>query len=78
MKTVNNVLTVINKLLKVAVKWNAIERLPVQIELVKVPPPSLPFYDDFQYERLVKAAEKKVACNGDILETRSGTQCKLQ
>jgi len=57
-KTVNNVLTVINKLLKVAVKWNAIERLPVQIELLKVPPTSLPFYDDFQYERLVKAAEE--------------------
>jgi len=34
-KTVNNVLTVINKLLKVAVKWNAIERLPVQIELLR-------------------------------------------
>ena len=56
-KTVNNVLTVINKLLKVAVKWNAIERLPVQIELLKVPPPSLPFYDDVEYERLVKAAK---------------------
>lgn len=58
MKTVNNILTVINKLLKVAVKWNAIERLPVQIELLKVPPPSLPFYEDFQYEWLVEAAKK--------------------
>jgi hypothetical protein len=40
------------------VKWNAIERLPVQIELLKVPPPALPFYEDFQYERLVEAAKK--------------------
>ena len=57
-KTVNNVFTVINKLLKVALKWNAIERLPVQIELLRVPPSSLPFYEDFQYERLVEAAQK--------------------
>src|SRR6185437_6082582 len=35
-KTVNNVLIVLNTMLKCAVKWQVIERMPVIIELLKV------------------------------------------
>ena len=36
-KTVNNVLTVLNRLLKTAVEWDVIERLPCTIRLLPIP-----------------------------------------
>ncbi|MDI7268135.1 MAG: tyrosine-type recombinase/integrase [Myxococcota bacterium] len=58
-KTVNNVLTVLNTMLKVAVRWGVIERMPARIDLLRVPPLSDPaFYDFDQYERLVRGAEQ--------------------
>jgi integrase len=58
-KTVNNVLTVLNTMLKVAVRWSVIERMPARIELLRVPPVSDPaFYDYEQYDRLVRGAEQ--------------------
>jgi len=57
-KTVNNVLTVLSKLLRVAVKWQVLDRMPVTIELLKVAPPTLEFYDDEVYEQLFAAAEQ--------------------
>jgi integrase len=56
-KTVNNVLTVLNVLLKKAVEWEAIERLPCAIRLLPIPKPSAGFYDFDEYERLVTAAK---------------------
>ena len=38
-KTVNNILTVLNTMLKTAVAWNVIEQLPCTIRLVTVPKP---------------------------------------
>ena len=55
-KTVNNVLTVLNMLLKKAVDWNVIDRMPCGIRLLPVPKPSVGFHDFSDYERLVKAA----------------------
>jgi integrase len=55
-KTVNNVLTVLSKLLKVAVKWKVIKTMPCAIELLKVPPPLPKFYEFSQYRALVEAA----------------------
>ena len=55
-KTVNNVLTVLSVLLKKAVEWGVIERMPCSIKLLSVPKPGATFYDFAAYERLVAAA----------------------
>lgn len=55
-KTVNNVLTVLSTLLKRAVEWDLIERMPCTIRLLPIPKPSAGFYDFDEYERLVGAA----------------------
>ena len=56
-KTVNNVLTVLNVLLKKAVEWDVIERMPCAIRLLPIPRPSAGFYDFDDYERLLAAAK---------------------
>jgi len=58
-KTVNNVLTVLNTLLKKAVEWGIIERMPCVVRLLPIPPPSAPFHDFEDFERFVHAAEKR-------------------
>jgi len=57
-KTVNNVLTVLSVLLKKAVEWDVIERVPCTIRLVRAPKPSMGFYDFDEYERLLEAAKE--------------------
>ena len=57
-KTVNNVLTVLNVLLKTAVEWQVISQMPCTIRLLPVPKSSSATYHDFgDYERLVKQAQ---------------------
>jgi integrase len=56
-KTVNNVLTVLNMLLKKAVEWDVIDRMPCMIRLLPIAKPSAGFYDFDDYERLVAAAK---------------------
>ncbi|MCH9682907.1 MAG: tyrosine-type recombinase/integrase [Deltaproteobacteria bacterium] len=55
-KTVNNVLTVLNTLLRTAVEWKVIEQMPVRIRLLKVAQRKIDFYDFDEYEQLVDAA----------------------
>jgi integrase len=55
-KTVNNVLSVLGKLLKVALKWKEISVLPCAIELMKVSNIVVKFYEFGQYQRLVEAS----------------------
>jgi hypothetical protein len=55
-KTVNNVLTVLNMVLKKAAEWGAIDRVPCTIRLLSVPTGSVKFYDFAEFERLVTAA----------------------
>jgi hypothetical protein len=55
-KTVNNILTVLNVLMKKAVDWDVIDRMPCSITLLPVPKTSMSFYDFDEYERLVAAA----------------------
>jgi len=57
-KTVNNVLSVLAKLLKTAVRWKVIPRMPVDVALVKAPPPTMTFYQEHEFARLTEAAEK--------------------
>jgi integrase len=56
-KTVNNVLTVLNVLLKKAVEWEVVERVPCTIRLLPIPKREAAFYDFDEYERLVAAAD---------------------
>lgn len=71
-KTVNNVLTVLNTLLKKAVEWNVIERMPGTIRLLRIPTPSVGFYDFDEYERLVAAAAKAVDRNASVVVLLGG------
>ncbi len=56
-KTVNNVLTVLRVLMRMAVEWGVIERMPCTIRLLPVPKPSAGFFDFDEYESLVTAAQ---------------------
>ena len=52
-KTVNNVLSVLNTLLKTAVEWDVIEQMPCAIRLLPVPKSSAVFHDFDDFECLV-------------------------
>lgn len=55
-RTVNNSLTVLSMMLKKAVEWNVIDRLPCTVRLLKVPHDSADFYDFTEYDSLIQAA----------------------
>jgi len=57
-KSVNNTLTILNKLLKVAVEWKVIDGLPCRIRLLKAAAAVVEFYEESDCERLVAAAAK--------------------
>ena len=57
-KTVNNVLTTLNRLLKSAVEWDVIEQMPCAIRLLPVPKSSATFHDFADFERLVDTARE--------------------
>jgi len=52
------VATVLNVLLKKAVEWDVIERMPCTLRLVQAPKPSGAFHDFDDFERLVTAARE--------------------
>jgi integrase len=56
-KTVNNVLSALSIVLKKAVEWDVIDRLPCTVTLLPVPKGSTDFYDFDEFERLVEAAQ---------------------
>ena len=60
-KTVNNVLSVLNTLLRTAVEWDVIEQMPCTIRLLPVPKTSAAFHDFDVFERLVEAARDSAA-----------------
>ncbi len=51
-------MTVLNTLLKKAVEWGVIDRMPCAIRLLPVPKPSARFHDFEEYERLVIASRE--------------------
>lgn len=53
----NNVLTVLNMLLKKAVEWDVIDKMPCTVRLLPIAKPSAGFDDYDDYERLVAAAK---------------------
>jgi integrase len=56
-KTVNNLLTVLNTLLRVAIEWGVIEQMPCTIRLLRTAQPVAAFHDFDEYERLIEAAK---------------------
>jgi len=83
-KSVNNVLTIISKVLKVAVEWRVIPAMPCRVKLLKAAKPVVEFYEDEEYERLVSAAQATdqrtylaVLLGGDA-GLRSGEICGLE
>jgi integrase len=57
-KTVNNILTVLNTLLKKAVEWEVISRLPCTVKLLPIARPAVMFHDFEAYERLISEARR--------------------
>src|SRR3954468_23302358 len=55
-KTVNNILTVLNVLMRTAVEWKVIDQVPCSIKLLRTPRAEAGFYDFEQFERLVEGA----------------------
>jgi integrase len=56
---VNNVLTVLSTLLKRAVEWGELQRLPCTIKLLPNPKTTMGFHDFDQYEQLLTVARKR-------------------
>jgi integrase len=56
-KTVNNIVTVLNVMLKKAVEWDVIARMPCTVKVLPVSKGSTQFYDFEEFERLVAAAK---------------------
>lgn len=52
----NNVLAVLSVLLKKAVEWEVIERMPCTVKLLRVDKGTAAFHDFDEYERLVEVA----------------------
>lgn len=57
-KTTNNVLVVLSVLLKAAVGWGVVERVPCAIKLLRVTKTSMTFHDVEAFERLVETARR--------------------
>src|SRR5688572_631906 len=76
-KTVNNVLTVLSTLLKKAVEWNVIQRMPCTIRLLPIPRSTATFHDFDQFERLVTSARTvdRVAELIVLLGGEAGLRC---
>jgi integrase len=53
-KTVNNILMTLSVMLKTAVEWGSIERVPCVIKLLPTPRNAASFHDFEEYERLVE------------------------
>ena len=57
-KTANNALTVLAKMLRVAVEWKVIDRMPATVRLLKVTHTEMEFYQEHDLARLLEAAHK--------------------
>jgi integrase len=76
-KTVNNILTVLNVLLRTAMEWAVIEKVPCTIRLVKVTSAPAAFLDFPEYERLVTMAQAEGPCAALVvlLGGEAGLRC---
>lgn len=83
-KTVNNVLSTLGVLLRVAVQWGVLGKLPVVVSLVKAPKPQMRFYEREELERLLVASREVgpraelVVLLGGMAGLRSGEMLALE
>lgn len=70
-KTVNNVLTVLNTMLRKAVEWGVVGSMPCAIRLLPIARTKMEFYDFTQFERLVDAS-KAVEVNAHLISLLGG------
>jgi integrase len=75
-KTVNNILTTLSVVLKTAVEWGVIERVPCSIKLLKAPKGDASFHDFEEFERLVEMARSEApALLVALLGGEAGLRC---
>jgi integrase len=75
-KTVNNVLTVLSVVLRTAVEWGVIPRVPCSIKLLKAPKSEASFHDFDEFERLVDVARfEALALLVVLLGGEAGLRC---
>ena len=76
-KTVNNVLSVLNVLLRIAVEWRVIPEKPCAIHLLRTAATDAPFFDFDEYARLLAAAQSvdKRAHLAVLLGGDAGLRC---
>ena len=75
-KTVNNVLTVLSVVLRTAVEWGVIARVPCSIKLLKAPKNDASFHDYDEFERLVDVARSEaLALLVVLLGGEAGLRC---
>ena len=75
-KTVNNVLTVLSVVLRTAVEWGVIARVPCSIKLLKAPKNEASFHDFDEFERLVEVARSEaLALLVVLLGGEAGLRC---
>lgn len=76
-KTVNNVLTVLNVLLRTAREWGVMDRVPCAIRLVRIMSAPATFLDFGDYERLVTEAlaEGPISALVILLGGEAGLRC---
>jgi integrase len=55
-KTANNALTVLGKMLRVAVEWGILKEMPCTVRLLKTKHVEMEFYEEEDFERLVAGA----------------------
>lgn len=59
-KTVNNILTTLSVMLRTAVEWDLIERVPCVIKLLRTPKNQASFHDFEEYERIIEATRSSL------------------
>jgi integrase len=75
-KTVNNVLTVLSVVLRTAVEWGVIARVPCSIKLLRAPKNEASFHDFDEFERLVEVARSEaLALLVVLLGGEAGLRC---
>ena len=75
-KTVNNILTVLSVMLKSAVEWGSIQRVPCVIKLLPTPKNQASFHDFEEFERLVDASRSDLQTYLVVLLGGDAFPCK--
>ncbi len=74
--TANNVLTTLSRVLKIAIEWGVIEKMPCTIKLMRREHTEMRFHDFHEYQRLLQAAQSEPhAYIAVLLGGEAGLRC---